>query len=53
MTERAQTAPGRRTLLGAAVLGTTALGISGTAHAAGRGAPAGRGGGHGSYRDLP
>ncbi|TXS10326.1 MULTISPECIES: glycerophosphodiester phosphodiesterase [unclassified Streptomyces] len=53
MTERAQTAPGRRTLLGAAVLGTTALGVSGTAHAAGRGAPAGRSGGHGSYRDLP
>ncbi|MFJ8886084.1 glycerophosphodiester phosphodiesterase [Streptomyces sp. NPDC102402] len=52
MTERAQTAPGRRTLLGAAVLGT-ALSLSGTAHAAGRGAEDGRRGGHGSYRDLP
>ncbi|WP_405696133.1 glycerophosphodiester phosphodiesterase [Streptomyces sp. NBC_01185] len=52
MTERARTAPGRRTLLGAAVLGT-ALSISGTAHAAGRGAADGRGGGNGSYRDLP
>ncbi|MFD5872268.1 glycerophosphodiester phosphodiesterase [Streptomyces sp. NPDC060322] len=52
MTERARTAPGRRTLLGAAVLGT-ALSMSGTAHAAGRGVPDGRGGGRGSYRDLP
>ncbi|MER5556314.1 glycerophosphodiester phosphodiesterase [Streptomyces sp. NPDC002793] len=53
MTERAQAAPGRRSLLGAAVLGTAALGVSGTAHAAGQGAPGGRGNGGGSYRDLP
>ncbi|MFG2588748.1 glycerophosphodiester phosphodiesterase [Streptomyces sp. NPDC048438] len=53
MTERAQTGPGRRTLLGAAVLGATALGATGTADAAGRGAPDGRGGGRGGYRDLP
>ncbi|WP_327120460.1 glycerophosphodiester phosphodiesterase family protein [Streptomyces sp. NBC_01341] len=53
MTERAQTGPGRRTLLGAAVLGSAALGITGTANAAGRGAPDAKGAGHGSFRDLP
>ncbi|WP_069173316.1 glycerophosphodiester phosphodiesterase [Streptomyces griseus] len=52
MTERARTSPGRRSLLGAAVLGTAALGLPGTADAAERGA-GGRAGGHGSYRDLP
>ncbi|MER7942491.1 glycerophosphodiester phosphodiesterase [Streptomyces sp. NPDC094458] len=57
MTERAQTGPGRRTLLGAAVLGTTALGTTAlgtasTANAAGRVATDGRGG-DGGYRDLP
>ncbi|MEU1126785.1 glycerophosphodiester phosphodiesterase [Streptomyces sp. NPDC005899] len=51
MTERAQTSPRRRSLLGAAVLGTAALAPAGTAYAAGRGG--GRGSGHGSYRDLP
>ncbi|MFE3514502.1 glycerophosphodiester phosphodiesterase [Streptomyces sp. NPDC059166] len=53
MTERTQDGPGRRTLLGAAVLGTAALGVTGTAQAAGRGAPDRGGRGHGSYRDLP
>ncbi|HWU06792.1 MAG TPA: glycerophosphodiester phosphodiesterase [Streptomyces sp.] len=53
MTDRAQTAPGRRSLLGAAVLGTAAFGLSGTAHAAGQGTPDGRRTGNGSYRDLP
>lgn len=57
MTERAQTGPGRRTLLGAAVLGTTALGTTAlgtasTANAAGRVATDGRGR-DGGYRDLP
>lgn len=54
MTERVSGTPGRRALLGAAVLSTAALGLAGTAPAQaaerGRG---GRGGGHGSLRDLP
>ncbi|MEI7031942.1 glycerophosphodiester phosphodiesterase [Streptomyces pratensis] len=50
MTERARTSPGRRALLGAAVLGTAALSVPGAAHAAERG----RGqGGRGPLRDLP
>ncbi|MEV0011924.1 glycerophosphodiester phosphodiesterase [Streptomyces sp. NPDC051840] len=53
MTERTQDGPGRRRLLGAAVLGTAALGVTGTAHAAGRGAADRGERGHGSYRDLP
>ncbi|MGW3931420.1 glycerophosphodiester phosphodiesterase [Streptomyces microflavus] len=48
MTERVTGSPGRRALLGAAVLSTAALGLTGTAHAAERGR-----GGHGSLRDLP
>ncbi|MFE3717345.1 glycerophosphodiester phosphodiesterase [Streptomyces cyaneofuscatus] len=54
MTERVSGTPGRRALLGAAVLSTAALGLAGTAQAQaaerGRG---GHGGGHGSLRDLP
>ncbi|MFD8057456.1 glycerophosphodiester phosphodiesterase [Streptomyces cyaneofuscatus] len=54
MTERESGTPGRRALLGAAVLSTAALGLAGTAQAQaaerGRG---GHGGGHGSLRDLP
>ncbi|WP_326706779.1 glycerophosphodiester phosphodiesterase [Streptomyces cyaneofuscatus] len=54
MTERVTGTPGRRALLGAAVFGTAALGLAGTAQAQaaerGRG---GHGGGHGSLRDLP
>ncbi|MFD3411581.1 glycerophosphodiester phosphodiesterase [Streptomyces cyaneofuscatus] len=54
MTERVSGTPGRRALLGAAVLSTAALGFAGTAQAQaaerGRG---GHGGGHGSLRDLP
>ncbi|MER6193794.1 glycerophosphodiester phosphodiesterase [Streptomyces cyaneofuscatus] len=54
MTERVSGTPGRRALLGAAVLSTAALGLAGTAPAQaaerGRG---GHGGGHGSLRDLP
>ncbi|MFF8693232.1 glycerophosphodiester phosphodiesterase [Streptomyces sp. NPDC015144] len=56
MTERAQTGPGRRTMLGAgaAVLGTAALGLSATPAAADPAAkPAGRPGGHGFRLDLP
>ncbi|MYW30752.1 glycerophosphodiester phosphodiesterase, partial [Streptomyces sp. SID2119] len=49
MTERESGTPGRRALLGAAVLSTAALGLAGTAQAQaaerGRG---GHGGGHGS-----
>ncbi|MFF7016771.1 MULTISPECIES: glycerophosphodiester phosphodiesterase [Streptomyces] len=48
MTERVTGTPGRRALLGAAVLSTAALGLPGTAQAAERGR-----GGHGSLRDLP
>ncbi|MFE8975006.1 glycerophosphodiester phosphodiesterase [Streptomyces cyaneofuscatus] len=54
MTERVSGTPGRRALLGAAVLSTAALGLADTAQAQaaerGRG---GHGGGHGSLRDLP
>ncbi|WP_282685718.1 MULTISPECIES: glycerophosphodiester phosphodiesterase [unclassified Streptomyces] len=52
MTERARKTPGRRTLLGAAVLGTAALGLPAAAQAAERGRGHGTGG-HGSLRDLP
>ncbi|MFE9817405.1 glycerophosphodiester phosphodiesterase [Streptomyces sp. NBC_00236] len=54
MTERAQASPGRRTVMGvgAAVLGTAALGVTGTAQAAGRSEA--KSGGHGGRRlDLP
>ncbi|MFI6895348.1 glycerophosphodiester phosphodiesterase [Streptomyces sp. NPDC050256] len=54
MTERAQASPGRRTVMGvgAAVLGTAALGVTGTAQAAAR--SEGKSGGHGGHRlDLP
>ncbi|MBT2379367.1 glycerophosphodiester phosphodiesterase [Streptomyces sp. ISL-111] len=50
MTERVSGTPGRRALLGAAVLSTAALGLAGTAQA--QAADRGRGG-HGSLRDLP
>ncbi|GAA2979776.1 glycerophosphodiester phosphodiesterase [Streptomyces fulvorobeus] len=52
MTERERTSPGRRALLGAAVLGTAALGMTGKAAATERGT-GGPGGGRGGYRDLP
>ncbi|XMN10154.1 glycerophosphodiester phosphodiesterase [Streptomyces griseobrunneus] len=52
MTERVTGSPGRRALLGAAVLSTAALGLTGTAHAAERGR-GGHSGGSGSLRDLP
>lgn len=54
MTERAQASPGRRTVMGvgAAVLGTAALGVTGTAQAADRSEA--KSGGHGGRRlDLP
>ncbi|MEV0579690.1 MULTISPECIES: glycerophosphodiester phosphodiesterase [unclassified Streptomyces] len=55
MTERAQASPGRRTVMGAgaAVLGTAALGITGTAQASEN--TAGKSGGHGGGHrlDLP
>ncbi|MEU4496199.1 glycerophosphodiester phosphodiesterase [Streptomyces sp. NPDC023998] len=51
MTQGADRSPGRRTVLGAAVLGTAALGVGGVTAAPA--AAAERHGGHGSYRDLP
>jgi glycerophosphoryl diester phosphodiesterase len=52
MTQGADTSPGRRTVLGAAVLGTAALGVGGATAA--RAEAGERRGGHGSsYRDLP
>ncbi|MFK4226195.1 glycerophosphodiester phosphodiesterase [Streptomyces sp. NPDC019890] len=51
MTQGADRTPGRRTVLGAAVLGTAALGVGGVTAAPA--AAAERHGGHGSYRDLP
>lgn len=52
MTERVTGSPGRRALLGAAVLSTAALGLTGTAHAAERGR-GGHGASRGSLQDLP
>ncbi|MER6995853.1 glycerophosphodiester phosphodiesterase [Streptomyces sp. NPDC000410] len=58
MTQGADRAPGRRTVLGAAVIGSAALGAGGvtgvsggTASAAER--PAGHGGAHGGHGELP
>lgn len=57
MTERTQATPGRRTVMGvgAAVLGTAAIGLSGTARAAGNTEErsGGQGGGPGHRLDLP
>ncbi|MFD0023246.1 glycerophosphodiester phosphodiesterase [Streptomyces sp. NPDC058382] len=55
MTERAQANPGRRTVMGvgAAVLGTAAIGLSGTARAAGNTAERSGGHGGGHRLDLP
>ncbi|GAA4927201.1 glycerophosphodiester phosphodiesterase [Streptomyces coeruleoprunus] len=57
MTQGARRSPGRRTVLGAAVLGTAALSAggatAGTAAAAGKGAPAGAAGRGPAHRQLP
>ncbi|MFF1923000.1 glycerophosphodiester phosphodiesterase [Streptomyces sp. NPDC058221] len=55
MTEREQAIPGRRTVMGvgAAVLGTAAIGLSGTARAAGNTAERSGGHGGGHRLDLP
>ncbi|MEU8505246.1 glycerophosphodiester phosphodiesterase [Streptomyces brevispora] len=55
MTERAQATPGRRTVMGvgAAVLGTAAIGLSGTARAAGNTEERSGGHGGGHRLDLP